>query len=78
MELESEETEIESVAAVLAGLTGEGISLAEIAIFVRSTDQLARVRRAVKAAGLECRQLSESSEATADCISIGTMHLPRD
>ncbi|MEG3153472.1 3'-5' exonuclease [Sphingomonas sp. RB1R13] len=77
LELESEEAEIEKVAAVLASLTGEGISLAEIAVFVRSGDQLARVRRAVKAAGLECRQLSESSEITTDCISIGTMHFAK-
>ena len=55
----------------------DGISAAEIGIFVRSNEHLSRCRAAVTAAGLEVRQLTERAEDGGDSVSIGTMHLAK-
>ncbi len=55
----------------------EGIAPAEIGIFVRSNDQLARARAAVKAAGHTQLELSDRLEQPQGRIAIGTMHLAK-
>lgn len=77
LECESSEAEIEAMAAFIKNAKKEGFSPAEIAIFVRSNDQLRRARHAVATAGMECRQLSERVETKVDCIAIGTMHFAK-
>lgn len=72
---EAEETA--NVAAYLRAAIEEGISAAEIGIFVRSTGYLPRAREAVAAAGLEGRQLTERAEDFGDRVSLGTMHLAK-
>ncbi len=72
---EAEETA--NVAAYLRAAIEEGISAAEIGVFVRSTEYLSRAREAVAAAGLEARQLTERAEDFGDCVSLGTMHLAK-
>lgn len=72
---EAEETE--KIAASIAAAVQDGISPAEIGVFVRSPEYLQRCRDAVAAAGLEGRQLTERAEDFGDCVSIGTMHLAK-
>jgi len=62
------------VAAFLARAIDDGISPQEMAVFVRSNEQLDRARKAVFAASLECRQLSERIEEGGSKVAIGTMH----
>ena len=54
-----------------------GIAPAEIGVFVRSNDQLARARAAVKAAGHTQLELSERLEQPQGRVAIGTMHLAK-
>lgn len=77
LECRDEDEETESVAAFLKRSIDDEISPAEMAVFVRSNDQLERARRAVMAAGLECRQLSERVEESPDRVAIGTMHFAK-
>lgn len=69
--------ETTNVAAYLRAAIEEGISAAEIGVFVRSAEYLHRARDAVAAAGLEGRQLTERAEDFGDCVSLGTMHLAK-
>lgn len=69
--------ETATVAAYLRAAIEEGISAAEIGVFVRSAEYLLRARDAVAAAGLEGRQLTERAEDFGDSVSIGTMHLAK-
>jgi hypothetical protein len=69
--------ETAKVAAYLRAAIDDGISAAEIGVFVRSTEYLPRCRAAVAAAGLEARQLTERAEEFGDCVSLGTMHLAK-
>ncbi len=69
--------ETANVAAYLRAAIEEGISPAEIGVFVRSAEYLPRARDAVAAAGLEGRQLTERAEDFGDCVSLGTMHLAK-
>ncbi|KEO86024.1 DNA helicase [Erythrobacter sp. JL475] len=73
----NEDEETAKVAAFLRAAIAEGISAAEIGVFVRSAEYLPRARKAVTAAGLEGRQFTERAEDFADCISLGTMHLAK-
>lgn len=72
-----EADEASSIAAYLRAAIEEGISPAEIGVFVRSTEYLSRARAAITAAGLEGRQLTERAEDFGDCVSLGTMHLAK-
>jgi hypothetical protein len=72
-----EAEEAANVAAYLRAAIAEGISAAEVGIFVRSSEYLPRARDAISAAGLEGRQLTERAEDLGDCVSIGTMHLAK-
>jgi mRNA-degrading endonuclease RelE of RelBE toxin-antitoxin system len=74
---EDEQAETDAVAGFVKRAIEDGISPAEIAIFVRSNEQLERARQAVLAAGLDCRQLSERSEDAGDRVAVGTMHFAK-
>jgi hypothetical protein len=71
------EREIAGVADWIKQAVAEGIAPAEIGIFVRSNDQLARARAAVKAAGHTQLELSERLEQPQGRVAIGTMHLAK-
>lgn len=70
-----EETQL--VAAWIKSVIDDGIAPAEIGIFVRTHDQLARARAAVKAAGQSQLELSERYEPPQGRIAMGTMHLAK-
>lgn len=55
----------------------DGIKPSEIGIFVRTHNELGRVRAAVTAAGQEILELSERSDDPGARVSIGTMHLAK-
>lgn len=74
---DGEADEVAKVAAYLRATIEEGISAAEVGVFVRSNDYLPRARDAIAAAGLEGRQLTERAEDFGDCVSLGTMHLAK-
>jgi hypothetical protein len=69
--------EIQGVAEWIRKVVADGIAAAEIGIFVRSNDQLARARAAVKGAGHTQVELSERLEQPQGRIAIGTMHLAK-
>ena len=69
--------EIAGVADWIKQAVDAGIAPAEIGIFVRSNDQLARARAAVKAAGHTQLELSERLEQPKGRVAIGTMHLAK-
>lgn len=69
--------EIQGVADWITQSVADGIAPAEIGIFVRSNDQLARARAAVKAAGHMQLELSERLEQPQGRIAIGAMHLAK-
>jgi mRNA-degrading endonuclease RelE of RelBE toxin-antitoxin system len=71
------EREIQGVAEWIKNTLTDGIAAAEIGIFVRSNDQLARARASVKAAGHTQVELSERLEQPQGRIAIGTMHLAK-
>jgi len=71
------EHEIQGIADWIRKAVADGIAPAEIGIFVRSNDQLARARAAVKAAGHAQVELSERVEQPQGRIAIGTMHLAK-
>jgi mRNA-degrading endonuclease RelE of RelBE toxin-antitoxin system len=71
------EREIQGVADWIRKAVVDGITPAEIGIFVRSNDQLVRARAAVKAAGQRQVELSERVEQPQGRIAIGTMHLAK-
>jgi mRNA-degrading endonuclease RelE of RelBE toxin-antitoxin system len=69
--------ESKGVADWIKKVVVDGIAPAEIGIFVRSNDQLARARAAVKAAGHTQIELSERLEQPQGRVAIGTMHLAK-
>jgi mRNA-degrading endonuclease RelE of RelBE toxin-antitoxin system len=69
--------ESKGVAEWIKAAVAHGIAPAEIGIFVRSNDQLARARAAVKAAGHTQLELSERLEQPQGRVAIGTMHLAK-
>ena len=71
------EGEIQAVADWIKKAVQDGITPAEIGIFVRSNDQLARARAAVKAADHTQVELSERLEQPQGRVAIGTMHLAK-
>ena len=74
---ESEDEEIEAVAAWLQERRDEDVGAQEIGVFVRSSKELDRARAVVKAAGFPFRVLDESLETADNCVSISTMHLAK-
>lgn len=77
LKFEDQQSEIAGVAAWIARVLADGISPAEIGIFVRSNEQLTRARAAVKKAGHTQLELSERLEQPQGRIAIGTMHLAK-
>ena len=74
---ESEDKEVNAVAAWLQKRRDGGVGAQEIGVFVRSSKELDRARAAVKAAGFHFRVLDESLEMADNCVSISTMHLAK-
>ena len=75
--LPTTETEIREVAGWLKGLIAAGMQSHEIAIFVRTKEQLDRPKAAVQQAGLDSTVLDSQVEASPGRVSIGTMHLAK-
>jgi superfamily I DNA/RNA helicase len=75
--LDSEEQEVQSVAAWLAERSKDGLLPQEFGVFVRSEAQLARAEAAVSEAGLQFKVLDEHVETTTGHVSISTMHLAK-
>ncbi|MGE9296009.1 MAG: 3'-5' exonuclease [Puniceicoccales bacterium] len=73
----SPEAEVDGVADWIKSLVDEGVAQAEIGLFVRSKEQLARARQAVRNSGHQQLELSERFEEAKGRISIGTMHLAK-
>jgi superfamily I DNA/RNA helicase/mRNA-degrading endonuclease RelE of RelBE toxin-antitoxin system len=69
--------EIQGVADWIKHSVAEGIAPAEIGVFVRSNNQLARARAAVKASGHTQLELSDRLEEPQGRVAIGTMHLAK-
>jgi superfamily I DNA/RNA helicase len=76
-QFDSEQAEIDSVAAWISRGTADGTLPSEIGIFVRSRAQLPRARAAVDAAGLSWLELSERYQDASGCVQIGTMHFAK-
>ena len=72
--LKTGEAETQAVAKWLKDLVAERLQSEEIAIFVRSENELPRAEAAVRAAGLACKLLDESMDVSPGLVSIGTMH----
>ncbi|WP_128292288.1 UvrD-helicase domain-containing protein [Afifella aestuarii] len=73
-----EATERAAVAAFLQRAVADGISPAEIGLFVRSANELPRARAAAEEAGLAIRTLSEwRSDDGEERLLVGTMHLAK-
>lgn len=70
------EAEIATVSGWLRGLRPR-VPPQQIAVFVRSHEQLDRARRALDAAGLPASELTDSVEPKPGAVSIGPMHLAK-
>lgn len=73
----SEEEEIRLVAATIGEALKDGVLPEEIGVFVRSTNELSRARRAVEKTDQASLQLSSKIEDKTGRIVIGTMHLAK-
>lgn len=71
---DSIDDEIAGVAEWIRKVRSEGVVPKEIAVFVRSADELARARGAVEAADLPVSVLDEAMEPAESAVSIGTMN----
>jgi superfamily I DNA/RNA helicase/mRNA-degrading endonuclease RelE of RelBE toxin-antitoxin system len=74
---DSADDEGQMVAAWLAERLNEGVRAEEIGVFVRSDEQLARARAAVKLAGAEAAELDDKVAPAAGRIAISVMHLAK-
>ncbi len=74
---ESIEAEVATVSQWLRARISEGILSHEIAIFVRSEEELDRAQAAVNQAGPSSRVLDERLASAAGLVSISTMHLAK-
>ena len=75
--LASPEEEAAAIAEWLTARRQEGFAPHEIAVFVRSEDEITRAQEAVRLAGLTSTELDERSEGASDKVAIGTMHLAK-
>ena len=75
--LDTVEQEVDEVSTWLASLEKEGILPHEIAIFVRSQEQLSRARDAAQKSGVPFNVLDEHLEITNGGMVICTMHLAK-
>lgn len=74
---ESEEAEVAEVAEWLRARISEGVTANEMAVFVRSAQQLDRAKQAATAAGLEPAILDERLETQVSQVSLSTMDLAK-
>ena len=74
---ETEDDEARGIGAFINRAISDGILPAEIGVFVRSREQLKRARAAVREAGFESFEISESGTDSLGRVSIGTMHLAK-
>lgn len=74
MVLDTPEEEQQFIHEWLKERLKEGLSPEEIAVFVRSTDELARAQAAVEQAELLYKVLDENAISTTGQVSISTMH----
>lgn len=74
---DSPEAESEAVAAWLKTRSTEGLSLHEVAVFVRAEEQIERAKATLTKAGLAFCVLDERVEITRDHVSVATMHLAK-
>ena len=72
-----EQTEQATVGAWIKERVQEGCLPEEIAIFVRSENELNRARKASKSAGYPAFELTDKADAEPGSISISTMHLAK-
>jgi len=77
MSLDTPNEEIEIVSQWLVERTNQGLMPHEIGVFVRSTKELDRAKRAVKAAKLPYKILDENVDTTSGYASISTMHFAK-
>ena len=73
----SEDAETKAVGLAIYKAIDEGIAPEEIGVFVRSENELARARNAVKEAEQTPLELSDRVEDRTGRIAIGTMHLAK-
>jgi superfamily I DNA/RNA helicase len=74
---DSQESEIEAVAAWLKEHLDNGLRPEEIGVFVRSDAQVPRAQAALKAAELPYKVLDQKMHITDGCVSLCTMHLAK-
>ena len=74
--LETSKLETESLAEWLKILTTDGLTCEEIAVFVRSEDEVARAVAGIEAAGLSHHVLPTIATDTAS-VTVSTMHLAK-
>ena len=75
--LDSLEAETQVVAQWIASRLGEGLKVDELALFVRSPNEVNRARRALQAASVPHKVLDDDVETTPGTASISTMHLAK-
>lgn len=74
---EDEQEEVKAVGAWIGERLAEGFRAHEVAVFVRSDQQLRRARAAAKAAGATAVELSDKVEVEVDHVAISTMHFAK-
>ncbi len=74
---ESTDQEAAAIADWLAARRQEGFAPPEIAVFVRSEDEITRAQEAVRLADLTSTELDERFEGASDRVVVGTMHLAK-
>lgn len=74
---DTKEEEIAAVSAWIDRARAEGVHPSEIALFVRTRDELGRARAAVEATGLSWLELSERDQDASGQVLVGTMHLAK-
>lgn len=74
---DSEAEEIRAVGEWFRKLTSYGLKPGEFGVFVRSTRELPRAKRAVEDAGLAYVVLDDGARPEESQVSVGTMHLAK-
>lgn len=74
---EDEQEEIAAVAEWIVACQDEGVASEELAVFVRSSDEVERAVQAVELAGLTTTVLGSSTPRIKGSIAVATMHLAK-
>ncbi len=69
--------EQKAVGEWLVARVAEGIPSHQLAVFVRSDEQVERAMSAVREAALSCKVLDDHVETTTGQVAVGTMHLAK-